>query len=56
MENNVYYEPVDAQLAFLAVYAGSNRREADAMLATVRRTGRYPGAYLRRLQVVYVYP
>jgi hypothetical protein len=56
MENNVHYSPVDTQVAFLAVYAGTTRRDADAVLAAVRRTGRYPGAYLRRLQVVFVYP
>lgn len=56
VENNVHYSPVDPQIGFLAVYAGSNRREADATLAAVRRTGRFPGAYLRRLRVVFVYP
>jgi hypothetical protein len=56
VENNVHYSPVDAQIGFLAVYAGSTRRDATAMLAAVQRTGRYPGAYLRRLQVVYAYP
>lgn len=56
VENNVFYAPVDPQLAFVAVYAGGTRREADALLATVQRTGRYPGAYLRRLQAVFVYP
>ena len=55
VENNVYYHPVDSQLAFLAVYAGATRREANTVLATVQRTGRYRGAYLRRLHVVFVY-
>ena len=55
VENNVYYAPVDPQLAFLAVYAGSTRAEANRVLQAVARTGRYPGAYLRRLQAVFVY-
>ncbi|HKP76695.1 MAG TPA: hypothetical protein VJT67_14290 [Longimicrobiaceae bacterium] len=55
-ENNVHYAPVDPQLAFLAVYAGGTRREANATLTAVQRTGHYPGAYLRRLQVVFVSP
>ena len=56
VENNVHYAPVDPQLAFLAVYAGGTRAEANRVLRAVARTGRYPGAYLRRLQVTFVYP
>ena len=56
IENNVTYSRVSPSVAFLAVYAGSTRSEANATLAAVTRTGRYPGANLRRMQVVYNYP
>jgi hypothetical protein len=56
VENNVSYSRVSPSLAFLAVYAGSTRRQANATLAAVARTGRYPDANLRRMQVVYNYP
>jgi hypothetical protein len=56
IENNVSYSGVNASRAFLAVYAGSTRQQATATLAAVTRTGRFPGANLRRMQVVYNYP
>jgi hypothetical protein len=56
VENNVYYTNANRSVAMLAVYAGSSRSEAAAMLARVQRTGRYPGANLRRMEVVFVYP
>ena len=56
VENNVSYTGVNPSLAFLAVYAGATRAQASATLATVARTGRFPGANLRRMQVVYNYP
>ena len=56
VENNVSYTGVSATHAFLAVYAGSTRTQASAALAGVTRTGRFPGANLRRMQVVYAYP
>lgn len=54
--NNVTYTSVNPAVGFLAVYAGGTRERANAFLATVRATGRFPGANLRRMQVVYVYP
>jgi hypothetical protein len=56
VENNVSYTAVNPSRAFLAVYAGLTRRQADVVLAAVARTGRFPGANLRRMQVVYNYP
>jgi hypothetical protein len=55
-ENNVSYTGVNAARAFLAVYAGATRGEAAATLSAVTRTRRFPGANLRRMQAVYVYP
>jgi hypothetical protein len=56
IENNVSYTGVNASRAFLAVYAGATRSQADATLAAVVRTHRFPGANLRRMQVVFVFP
>jgi len=56
VENNVFYTGTRPSLAFLAVYAGATRAQATATLAAVTRTGRFPGANLRRMQVVFVYP
>ena len=44
----LYYEGIDPEVRFMAVYAGRTRAEAQAMLAKVKATGRFPGAYLRR--------
>jgi hypothetical protein len=56
VENNVTYTGVDVRYGFLAVYAGESRALADAALARVKATGRFPGANLRRMQVVRVHP
>jgi hypothetical protein len=40
----------------VAVYAGATRQQASAALAQVTRTGRFPGANLRQMRVVYNYP
>ena len=56
-EDNVTYTTIDADRhSILAVYAGATRSEASALLARVRRAGRFADAYLRRMQVVFVFP
>jgi len=47
---SVYYSNTNADYRFMAVYAGKTRAEAERMLATVRATGKYPTANLRRMQ------
>ena len=44
----LYYEGIDPEVMFMAVYAGRTRAEANAMLAKVKAVGKFPGAYLRR--------
>lgn len=56
VENNVTYTGVDARYGFLAVYGGETRAQAERVLASVRETGRFPGANLRRMRVVRVHP
>jgi hypothetical protein len=54
VENNVSYDGVDPKHGFLAVYAGETQAAARAFLAEVKRTGKFPGANLRKMQVVVV--
>jgi hypothetical protein len=54
--NNVTYTNVDPKAGFLAVHAGADRAAGEAMLARVKSLGRYPGANLRRMQAVFVFP
>jgi hypothetical protein len=56
VENDITYTNVSASAVFLAVHAGGTRATADALLARVRATRRFPGANLRRMQVVRVHP
>ncbi len=44
----LYYEGIDPEVMFMAVYAGRTRAEGQAMLARVKATGKFPGAYLKR--------
>jgi hypothetical protein len=53
-ENAITYTNVAENTAFLAIYAGAAREQALRVLAAARR--RFPGANLRRMQVVLVYP
>jgi hypothetical protein len=47
---SIYYSNTTADYRFMAVYAGKTRAEAERLLATVRATGKYPTANLRRMQ------
>jgi hypothetical protein len=46
--DELYYEGIDAEVRFMAVYAGRTRAEAAGVLEKVKATGRFPGAYLKR--------
>ncbi len=46
----LYYTGVDDTQRFMAVYAGLTRAEAERTLASVKASGQYPGANLRRLR------
>lgn len=47
---NLFYTNVDPKFRIMAVYAGSNLAEAKRVLASVQSTGKFPGAYLRRMR------
>jgi len=51
-EELVFYSNVSQDVNFLAVYAGANQVQAKATLMRVKATGKYPQAYIRRMQVV----
>ena len=45
----LFYTNVAANQEFMAVYAGETKAQAERMLATVKATGKYPGANMRRM-------
>ena len=47
---NLYYTGTNSDYRFMAVYAGRTRAEAGRMLSTVRATGKFPTANLRRMR------
>ncbi len=55
-ENNVSYTNSNPKFGFLAVYAGNERAAAEEFLEQVNALGLFPGANLRRMQAVFVYP
>lgn len=56
VEEAISYTNVNDQFAFLAVYAGATKADGNKMLKTVRASGRFPGANVRKMQAKLVYP
>jgi hypothetical protein len=56
VEDSVRYTNVNEKFGFLAVYAGATVQEANARLEEVQATGKFPGANIRRMQAVFVFP
>ncbi len=50
MAGALYYTNVDDKYRFMAVYAGATQADANRMLQTVKATGKFPGANIRRMQ------
>jgi hypothetical protein len=48
---SLYYTNVKPDVHFMAVFAGRTRAQADALLAQVKATGKYPDANLRRMSI-----
>lgn len=46
---NLFYTGVSQNANFMAVYAGRNAAEAARTLSTVKATGKFPNAYVRRM-------
>lgn len=47
---NLFYTNVDPKYRIMAVYGGTTLPEAKRVLETVKATGKFPGAYLRRMR------
>jgi hypothetical protein len=56
IEENITYTDVDEKYGFLAVYAGTTYLDAKKMMNSVKGTGRFHGANIRRMQAKLVYP
>ncbi|HEX8457659.1 MAG TPA: hypothetical protein VF656_10205 [Pyrinomonadaceae bacterium] len=48
---DTFYGGTLSSAHFMAVYAGRTRAEANAMLARVKATGKFPGANVRRMYI-----
>jgi hypothetical protein len=46
----LFYTNVDSKHRIMAVYAGATLAEANRALAAVEATGKFPGAYMRRMR------
>lgn len=55
-ENNITYTNVDDKHGFLAVYAGATLAEAKKFLTKVKAASQFPGANIRKMQAVLIYP
>jgi uncharacterized protein len=55
-EENITYTNVDANFGFLAVFGGPTEADAREVLRKVQAAGGFPGANVRRMQAVLVYP
>jgi hypothetical protein len=47
---NLFYTNVDLKFRFMAVYAGTTLADAKRVLASVKATGKFPSAYVRRMR------
>lgn len=48
---SVYYTNLAPRARIMAVYGGATRAEAERTLGEARATGKFPGAFLRRMSV-----
>lgn len=46
----LFYTNVSPKFRIMAVYGGTTLAESNRMLAAVKATGKFPGAYLRRMR------
>lgn len=56
VEEAIRYTNVNAKFSFLAVHAGATLKEANKRLAEVKAGGKFPGANVRKMQAVFVFP
>jgi len=53
LETMISYTNVNPDYGFMAVYGGANFKQARQYLKKVLATGKFPDAYIRRMQVVF---
>lgn len=53
MGGSLFYTNVNPDYQFMAVYGGATKAQADRMLVTVKATGRFPGANIRKMRVAF---
>jgi endonuclease V-like protein UPF0215 family len=46
----LFYTNVDPKFRIMAVYGGATLAEAKRVLEAVKATGKFPGAYMRRMR------
>jgi hypothetical protein len=56
VEESIRYTNVNEKFGFLAVHAGATLKEANKRLAEVKAAGKFPGANIRKMQAVFVFP
>lgn len=47
---NLFYTTINDKHRIMAIYAGTTPAESKRVLAAVKATGKFPGAYLRRMR------
>ena len=47
---NLFYTNVDPKARFMAIYGGTSLAEANRVLRAVKASGKFPGAYIRRMR------
>lgn len=47
---NLFYEPIQWKVRFMAVYAGRTKAEAAKILTKVKETNKFSGAYIKQLE------
>jgi len=52
----IHYTNINPKVGFIAVYGGSTAAEARKFLQQVNFTQKFPGANVRKMQAVLVYP
>ncbi|MBA2734850.1 MAG: hypothetical protein H0U54_18460 [Acidobacteria bacterium] len=56
LENNVTYANINREVGFIAVFAGRTLAAAKGFLRTVQATRQFPGANIRKTQVIATPP
>ncbi len=56
VEENITYSNVNPDFSFIAVYAGDEKASANAFFEQEKLGQKFPGANIRRMQAILVFP